>query len=209
MKLAVIATSPFLLMGCMAASDLEAMDRDMAQARADGDRAAAVEALCAFVGLDASCVSDDGPVPPPPPEASDAGFLWAAFMPLACDGTEQRYRVTGSFETEDGSKTGDIIGILIDADEHDRWRLLADSDATDPTWGGVISGKLAEDETDPGMGTISGGWARALYTEIARYQGTWHGAEDRPGGRIIGSFDFDPATEEPTDPGEEGPIEEI
>jgi hypothetical protein len=205
MKLAILATSPLLFMGCMATDDLVAMDRDMAQARSAGDRAAAAQALCSFVGLDASCVGDDGPVPPPPPEASDAGYLWAVFMPLPCDGTEQRYRVTGSFETEDGSKAGDITGILIDADEHERWRLLADTEATDPSWGGMLSGKLTEDEVDPGMGVISGGWARALYTEIARYEGTWQGAEDRPGGRIIGSFDFDPVTEEPV----EGPIEEI
>ena len=117
----------------------------------------------------------------------------------------QRYSLAGSFQNDDGSVTGDITGMLTTGNEETGGHAMGDSDSGNPTWDGVLSGQWETDEEDETAGTFLGGWTRDRYSEFAPLEGVWTGEEDRLGGRVIGSFDFEPvAPEEPTDTGDTG-----
>lgn len=179
-------------MGCAVEDPKVEMDLRMTQAMASGEPLDAREALCAFVGLEASCVSDEGPVPPPPPVTADAGFFWAVAVPLEADGWGQRYTLRGSFQNTEGTMTGSITGIIVEA-ETGGSRILADSASPSNAWRGVVAGGIVPLEGDPTRGDFDGGWAKNAYADMGFLEGIWRGEGDRLGGRLVGSFDFDTA----------------
>ncbi len=204
----IVALAPLAITIACSGDALETMDHQMAKAAIDGDRVAAHATLCAFVGLDADCVSDDGPVPPPPPEASDAGVFWATYMPIDSD-IDTRYALRGTFQTEDGSEMGALTGILVQSDEDEPGIVLGHSDHADPAWQGVLSGGWVVDELVETNGIVYGGWAKANYSALAELTGIYRGETDRDGGRIVGSFDFSPGEEDKEPDTIEGPLDEL
>ena len=66
MHRALILATALLTIGCTSQPEFDALSTDMQRDMAAApDRATTHATLCAFAGLDPSCVSEDGPVPPP------------------------------------------------------------------------------------------------------------------------------------------------
>ncbi len=189
MQRAALTALALLTIGC-SSEPLEVMDRQMTAAAATGEQDAVHRALCGFVGLDEGCVSQDGPVPPPP-TTDRAGVLWAIYIPVEGDFEEDRFRAQGTFMTSDRIILGALTGILVTNTDQTEGHFLGDSETVDVEWHGVFTGDWFTDGLEDPTGVFQGGWARAEYTEVADFSGTWLADEDRPGGRLVGSFDFD------------------
>jgi hypothetical protein len=212
MKRTLILATALLTIGCSASAPLEAMDATMANALVSGDTLAAREALCAFVDMDASCVGEGGPVPPPPPSETDAGYIWLT-MELAGTGNEYElnFAMEGSYQTQDGSQQGSFLGLINAPTDKNESHITAESRSREVSWRGTVAGENTPSEDDPTTGSLEGMWAKSRYTQVAHIEGTWRLDPDLESGRLIGSFDFSPSfgpEEEPTEGGTEGPLED-
>ena len=203
MSRALFLTLALSTLGCSTSGDaLQALEAELGPALESGDQLAVHRTLCAFVGEDADCISEDGPVPPPPPEEADAGYVWGVMTPHSDDGVRAFYMLGARFETEDGLQTGAFSGLWSLPTDYGSGRLMGDSNTVDPNWKGVYAGSCEYDVDSEEEGVFEAGWARARYTELADVTGHWTLEDERPGGRMVGTFVFGPSPE--GDPAEEG-----